>query len=77
MKKRQLLAGENLIVLCFLALTLDGSRTLNSQIASGRCSVLCPEDVETASPEYTERNPIPDNLSWGMKKRQLLAGENL
>jgi hypothetical protein len=25
----------------------------------------------------TERNPIPDNLSWGMKKRQLLAGENL
>ena len=36
---------------CVPALTLDDSRTLNSQIASGRCSILCPEDVETVSPE--------------------------
>jgi hypothetical protein len=38
---------------CVPALTLDDSRTLNSQIVSGRCSVLCPEDVETISPKYT------------------------
>jgi hypothetical protein len=43
---------------CVPALTLDASRILNSQIASGRCSVLCSEDVETVSPEY-----IPTPLS--------------
>ena len=37
---------------CVPALTLDDSRTLSSQKASGRCSVLCPEDVETVSPEF-------------------------
>ena len=61
-----------IFVLCFLALTLDGSRTLNSQIASGRCSVLCPEDVETVSPEY-----IPAPLSSCISFRFLLSGSCL
>ena len=61
-----------IFVLCFLALTLDGSRTLNSQIASGRYSVLCPEDVETVSPEY-----IPAPLSSCISFLFLLSGSCL
>ena len=61
-----------IFVLCFLALTLDGSRTLNSQIASGRCSVLYPEDVETVSPEYISA-PLSSCISF----RFLLSGSCL
>jgi hypothetical protein len=63
---------ESIRLQWFLALTLDGSRTLNSQIASGRCSVLYPEDVETVSPEYISA-PLSSCISF----RFLLSGSCL